>query len=471
MSDRLNIDKSIRDKFDNFSEAPPSHVWNNIQGQLAAQKRKKRMAYIGWISAAAVVVFAVLAGWYLNDQKGEVAPMLAEQEIVQEQKKETTLPVASDVAEPVKEAVLLAEKPTSETSEQRLNVQEAATEQLTDEEFETYTVLLAAGERKDYNLLDRVEAIFQVKQADVDLAEFQKKPRREQGLTLNDQLLIAENARNLKNRTKAEHGWTVGAHLSPGYSSHSASHEQQYAENITYSGNDGNANVGGGFSVQYKTGKRLRVESGVYYSKDGQSASNSSRSLFRFNSNSDYMYADVAPANGGVESFSNVVKLSSEGLAMNSTAGVINMRSTPQGVVITTNAEFATSEATSIITTNGEFSQVFEFVEIPLTMRYSLLDKKFRIDVMGGLNAGVVVGNNAYIENDFGKQNIGKTEDISRINFSGTVGVGVNYALGKHLSMAVEPRLNYYINSINSNPYVDYRPYRVGVYTGLYYSF
>ena len=90
---------------------------------------------------------------------------------------------------------------------------------------------------------------------------------------------------------------------------------------------------------------------------------------------------------------------------------------------------------------------------------------------MGGINAGLVVGNNAYIDNSYGLQNIGETEDISTLNLAGTIGVGLNYTLGKHISMAVEPRLNYYFNSINDNPEVVFIPYRIGVFTGLYYEF
>jgi hypothetical protein len=90
---------------------------------------------------------------------------------------------------------------------------------------------------------------------------------------------------------------------------------------------------------------------------------------------------------------------------------------------------------------------------------------------LGGVNAGLIVGNNAYIENDFGKQNVGETQDISTLNFSGTLGFGVNYGFGKHFSFALEPRLNYYLNSINSNPDIDYKPYRIALFTGVYYAF
>jgi hypothetical protein len=111
------------------------------------------------------------------------------------------------------------------------------------------------------------------------------------------------------------------------------------------------------------------------------------------------------------------------------------------------------------------------FIEIPLYLRYRLVDSKFGLEIMGGVNAGVVVGNNAYIDNSYGLQNIGETKDISTVNLSGTVGVGINYALGKRISLAVEPRLNYYFSSINNNPEVDFRPYRIGVFTGVYYEF
>lgn len=88
-----------------------------------------------------------------------------------------------------------------------------------------------------------------------------------------------------------------------------------------------------------------------------------------------------------------------------------------------------------------------------------------------GLNAGIVVGNDAYIDNQYGKQNIGETQDISPVNLSGTVGVGLNYALGKHFAVAIEPRFNYYLNSINTNSSVEFRPYRLGFYTGVSYEF
>ncbi|MDD2380648.1 MAG: hypothetical protein PHV35_03015, partial [Mariniphaga sp.] len=93
------------------------------------------------------------------------------------------------------------------------------------------------------------------------------------------------------------------------------------------------------------------------------------------------------------------------------------------------------------------------------------------VELVGGISAGVLSGNDVFIKNENGLQNIGKTRDISSVNVSGTIGFGMTYVLNNNLSLAVEPRLNYYLNSINRNPDVEFRPYRVGVYTGLYYAF
>jgi hypothetical protein len=120
---------------------------------------------------------------------------------------------------------------------------------------------------------------------------------------------------------------------------------------------------------------------------------------------------------------------------------------------------------------NGEFSQVFEFMEIPVLVRYRLIDGRFGIELITGLSTSVLVGNNAYIDNKYGTQNIGKTLDISTFNLAGNAGLAANYALGDHFSVAIEPRFSYYLNSINQNSQVEFRPYRIGIFTGLTYNF
>ena len=279
---------------------------------------------------------------------------------------------------------------------------------------------------------------------------------------------MASNIENYRNNKKEEALWKIGIHAAPAYSSHNASHSENYAQNMTYSGSNGNANVGGGFSVQYKTSKKWSLESGLYYAKSGQS-SQPTFQLFAFSNKMDYAYAGVAPEKSFM---GNAVNVSNGEMTMNSTAGIIALNGTPRGAEITSDFESAIrGDYSNTLLSNGEFSQVFDFVEIPVFLRYNVIDAQIGVEILGGFNAGLVVGNNAFIDNEYGLQNIGKTEEISTVNLSGMLGFAVNYALGKHVSLALEPRFNYYLNSINTNPDVDFRPYRLGVYTGIYYEF
>jgi len=471
MSDILNNDKSFREKLENFSVQPPPHVWENIQGQMAALKRKKRLATIGWISAAAVIVFAFLTGWFFYEQTGELMPVTVEQQKVQpksEENESNVKHIENDVEE---SKIIQTEKTELGGSEKHSEVNRdlVASNNFKSLEKVSNNSFLAPVERFSVDLIKGIEAIFEIDEQKASLAERQIQ-QQEIELTKIEKVLVAENARIINISNEKEKGWILGMHLSPGYSSYTVNHTDQYARNMTYSSEKGNSNIGGGFSVQYKTSKKLRIESGVYYAQSGQKSGNS-HELFSFGKYDELAFSAPEKLDGSQPTFSNTVQLNNSGIAMNSTAGVINMSGTPKGAEISAAPEDSRYSSSNTLLTNGEFAQVFEFVEIPFYLRYSVIDKKIGVELLGGLNAGVLVGNSAYIDNEFGNQRIGSTEDISTLNLSGTVGIGVNYALGKHFSVAVEPRVNYYLNSINSNPEVNYRPYRIGIFTGLYYEF
>jgi hypothetical protein len=244
-------------------------------------------------------------------------------------------------------------------------------------------------------------------------------------LSEQEALLVAENIKNVKAASTSDNNWKMGMYVAPGYSSYSSSYSETYAQNMNNKGSDGNANVGGGFSVQYKTSKRWIVESGIYYAQNGQQ-SEKSTNVFARKENADYALSDA-----GLSYFSNQVRVENNTMAMNSAAGIIQFSSTPKGAELTGDFEAKNTGVANLVVPNGGFSQVFEFMEIPLYVRYRVVDRKIGVELLTGFNTGIVVGNNAYIENQYGVQNVGETTDISTFNISGTLGMGVNYALRK----------------------------------------
>ncbi|MCK3684641.1 outer membrane beta-barrel protein [Maribellus sp. YY47] len=478
MSNKGNMDKLIRDKFENFSVEPPAHVWTNLQEQMAQQRRKVRMIYVGWISAAAVVIFAFIAGWLLNERSGSVSrDVLSRQAAVQspqteaEKASEEQMASQKEVGSGKANTGFETLPETHKKPTQALWVSEAQVV-----EAEKPSGLTEAVERISYSLLQSIRAYAKV-DTETTLAERSafssdaETTKTVDEITEADRRLMAANAKDFSKKADSKSGWIVGANVSPGYASHSASHSDEYSRNLNYNSSDGSGNVGGGLSIQYKTSSRLRVESGVYYAKNGmKSGSGSSDRLYAASPSFDFATGRSELVTGdGV--FSNVVELSQGEILMNTTAGVVNITSTPTNATLALANTAESKDYASVMTADGRFAQTFDFVEIPLYLRYNVYDKKIGIDVMGGFNAGLVVGNNAYIESGGSRQRIGSTEDISTFNISGTVGVGLSYAISRHVSLAVEPRFNYYLNSINTNPDVVYKPYRLGLYTGVYYQF
>jgi hypothetical protein len=96
MKDERNTDDIIREKLENFQATPPPHIWNNVQLQLAAGRRRNRMVYMSWISAAAIVVLAFLAGWYFNENLKDDKSKIVNSEIIHTEKNENETAIQSE---------------------------------------------------------------------------------------------------------------------------------------------------------------------------------------------------------------------------------------------------------------------------------------------------------------------------------------------------------------------------------------
>lgn len=436
MKDKNNIDNIFHRKLEDFSAAPPPHIWENVKREMAAQQRKTRRIYIGWFSAAAAILLAFLAGWYFNENSATTENMKASSEIISQEKNrsETDIQTSTPAS---KNNIEKSVENLYETTEKHVSTELIAKLPVASNSKSNETgVESTAGVRREPIKISRL------KSADAQVVQKQTLSEKlavkienipANYLSENDKILIAGNIKTVKSSAKPENNWKMGMYLSPGYSSYSASHSESYSKNMTYSGSDGNSNVSGGVSVQYKTSKRWIVESGVYYAKNGQESENPTR-LFAKN-----LDAVNTPSTGETSYFSNAVKMENNALSMNSTAGVIQFSDTPDGAEISSDFEAVKSDVGNLLVPNGSFSQVFQFMEIPLFVRYRLVDSKFGVELISGLNAGIIVGNDAYIDNQYGLQNIGETRDISTVNLSGTIGIGLNYALSKHFALAIEP--------------------------------
>jgi hypothetical protein len=75
------------------------------------------------------------------------------------------------------------------------------------------------------------------------------------------------------------------------------------------------------------------------------------------------------------------------------------------------------------------------------------------------------------METSSGQEEIGYLANINTVNYSGNAGVGMIYHMGEKLSLILEPRFRYFLNSVNDSSLPSTRPYSLGLYTGLSYTF
>jgi hypothetical protein len=131
---------------------------------------------------------------------------------------------------------------------------------------------------------------------------------------------------------------------------------------------------------------------------------------------------------------------------------------------------FGTAEVSGIpATQDSKITQQFKFVEIPLLARYKIIDQRIGFNIVGGFAANFLINNDAILDGSAATK--GSTQNINKIDYSGTIGIGVNYKLFENIGLSFEPTYKYYINSITSNSAIKVHPYSFGVFTGLTYRF
>jgi hypothetical protein len=119
---------------------------------------------------------------------------------------------------------------------------------------------------------------------------------------------------------------------------------------------------------------------------------------------------------------------------------------------------------------NGDINQKIGYVEVPVEMSYKLIDRKFGVEVIGGLSTLILNRNEVSIISPGMDMNIGEAENLNPVHFSTNVGVGFKYSFLKSFQANVEPMFKYQINTF-SNDSGNFKPFFFGLYTGISYHF
>ena len=120
---------------------------------------------------------------------------------------------------------------------------------------------------------------------------------------------------------------------------------------------------------------------------------------------------------------------------------------------------------------NTDLNQRLDFIEVPFMVKYKILDSKLGLNVTSGIGTNFLVNSSVYITHQDQKLDIGTTSGLQKVNFLGSLGIGLEYSISDKWFLNVEPTFKYFINSINVASSQNTHPYYFGIYSGFSYFF
>ena len=469
---KSNTDKFFHDVAVNYTESPPHYSWKNLADSLTDKKKKKRIVYFRLAAAVIALIFAFSIGYFYsgfrnkkeeillaNDKTKVEKQSIAETEnIINTLNQETVAGnQTADITEAeTSELNIAGNNPSPKTKlnktprilnkTQFVNTPKNNAEKINVENRNTQIAQNPAIEKN--SIADTTSKI-QTEITKEEVATNSTNKSKLDSIILNQiNDIINSQITNpiAPNEPQKESRWSVGGELAPTYSfrtsSNSSSNKNASANSTFATSNSPNTynempliTYSGGFNTRYKLSKRWSFQSGVYYSKFGHT--------------SDF----------------DVLTRADQSIYTNTSAGHLPLSNQAESLKPSYG-----SNQTADLENNHNLIQYFDYLEIPLAIRYKLIDRKIDFNVFSGVYTGFLVGNNAYLNENNTKANVGKTEDINTMIYNSMLGFGIEYELSKKVTINLEPLFKYSLKSINKGSDYIYKPYSFGIFTGVNYK-
>lgn len=496
MTIHSDIDNLFKEGLSDYSQRPPGFVWDNIEQELNKTRFKRRRNVMYAMAASVALLLSFGAGVLFNNTDKQNTLVAEVQNPVIESNtmnNNTAVDITSDNAAESKPEVKKSVKKTENKN------QPISTTINSDKKVKS-----AEEKNIDKNKTERVEPKSKIKKSSSEgvllppmfasEADFQNSSIEQKSVVIREselleeiekqkiQLAIALEERDLKyeyrevpmytdyNNVETEKdysSWSVGINASPLVSYREVSNvekETLTAADITsnyeqkYQNEKPLVSYSAGVDVNYNITKRLKVQSGIYFSELGQVSENVDiyKSSSFYNQGDQYYAINTSMGNVNVKGSQNELV---------EQFGTNTAQDTEIPVFGNKGPEF---ERSPDLQTN--FVQTFEYYEIPLILNYRVVDRKLGVNMAGGISTNILYKNSTYVQDEETRYALeAESEDVNDIGYSGIIGLGFDYPLLSKLFLNLQPTFRYSLSSLNQNNEV--HPYSFGVYTGLRYNF
>lgn len=506
---KKKLDELFQERFLDFKEAPDNKVWRSIEASL--DKRRKKRAIPLWWQIGGIAAAVALGLFLFNPltEKENVQEIIVDtNKTVQEEdsleildsKKNTTVEETSIVQENTDVKLPpVDDNPSNDGSTSKkearvkkntypINKVDALSENSKLAERDPNTKRTTEKNTSDSKLFGKqtkktAEYAFTKTKEDVDKKEHptnKQKPSQNTHLANSAQKAIAnhnepvngieikdskdkgiasnEEKKSIFEEIKEQENndiaatssgkWSAGPSIAPVYFN-AVGKGSPVNSIFVPNSKSGNINLSYGVSVAYAVSKKLTIRSGINkvdygYNTEDVAFSSSQNSL---SSNGQLSTIDYAETSSSLTISSKKVTSEKYSIANNS---------------FDVSAKTAARE--------GFMSQQLGYLELPLEMNYALLDKKFGINLIGGVSSLFLIDNAVSLTSGELTTEIGKANNINNVNFSANMGFGLNYRFSPKFRFNIEPIFKYQLNTF-SEINGTFRPYSIGVYSGVNFKF
>ncbi len=510
---KKNLDKLFQEKFKDFSEIPDEKVWENISDSLD-KKNRRRVIPIWWKLGGIAATLAILI-YAINPfadttednpsvtdvekpqdvdpgtSKDEVEKILeiqgTEESVAASDSKdelesdessnddieENQIPIKvrkkkNDEGKglsPKKQEIRLVQNPSKKNiPENEAVVENNTIKEVPQNEQEAVAVLEkneTRGETQEKN-----EAIVKTasrkslgealeKEENEGIAQTEEEiPKNLEESTEKKSIFdVIENQEEAEIAENKNGRWSVGANVAPVYFNSFGEGSPIHSAFVPNS-KSGDINMSYGLSVGYALSKKLSIRSGINKVDYGYDTNE-----IEFTSALTASNALTDRSTGQIDNISYTAQ--SQNLVVTSKVGAAAL---PQ------KQGFSSDVAGKSTARDGVMAQQFGYVEVPVELDYALVNKRFGINLIGGVSSLFLVDNSVSLSSGDLTTEMGEANNLNSVNFSGNIGLGVNYKFTPKVRLNIEPVFKYQLNTF-SNTQGTFQPFSVGVYSGLSFRF
>ncbi|CAL2091016.1 Outer membrane protein beta-barrel domain-containing protein [Tenacibaculum sp. 190524A02b] len=451
MNDRKDIDRLFEEKLKGFEASPNPEVWNAIEAKL--KKKKRRVLPMWWLygGAAAVLIIGFLI--YPSVTKTTTLPVNEKEVVVEQSDKEVPTKnneenklEQTNIEEVPVEVIAIKKEPKKNAIDTTKSIDEKRKKNSLYDEINTTNELIASKRiipdktregvlsgkktamKKILPNINKKDSTLIVKDSILKKMEVKKDFIAE--MSEKDSTTIAK---------KEKDKWA----LSPVFAiikSNSFTNTSSLDQSLATTETTGNNNFSYGVKVAYQLADKWTIQSGVLVQKMGYT-------------------------NDNLSILSNVKGSSLQG---------VDYEQEPSFMLVETRngtSDVASLSAANVETQEATLTQNYNYIEVPIEVKYTFLEtNRFNSKIVTGFSSLFLSKNNIMLSSSILTENLGKANNLNAINFSGNIGIDIEYSINPKLKFTVNPMFKMPLNTFSKNDN-GFRPYTIGVYSGISYQF